>query len=300
MKLLIFITCFICLALNAFAKKNKSKSTKKKTTVFIEKIIKKDIFKNLSYPVKVSPIKEIAIKSPITGHVVKHLYKLGQKVSKNQVIVKLQRTDNGLTYKPILIRAPYKSTISRIYKTDGLSVNQGEAILELTDQSRNLMTVEIPGDDISKLQLNQIGYLKFNGENNLIEVKISQLSKQISTVSGTSQIILKSIKKQFLNVNYAIVDFKLNKHKGFLIKENAFHYKGKEIYINTVDKKNKIIRKNVKIKEHLGDFIELESGLNENDIIVIKSSKSLKPNEIIKIGNPIKTKTKTKTKKVSK
>lgn len=267
---------------NAATKKPTQK--KKLAEVFIQKISKDKIEQVSEYPVILKSRADSKIKSPINGVVTNIKKKLGETVKANEVIAVLKQQQGGFDYQPLKVRSPIAGKITNINVHRGEFVNIGDLVIEVLDTNEIYGRIEVPVRDhdlIKKDQKVDIDLLQVNKVN--VKGMIEGISHAADPMTGTLSADIQIIDKY--NYPLGIVGHaKVNRGSKeiILLQESALNYKGKEIYVKVVDKDNKVTNKTIKIGQKNAGKVEIISGLDPDEQVIVRS------NGFVAVGDKVK------------
>jgi HlyD family secretion protein len=114
------------------------------------------------------------------------------------------------------------------------------------------------------------------GTSPLLNASIIGISPYISKKSDNFTIKLQ-IKEsnELVHGQYAKILLTYNRHKGNVIPQKAMMYDDNGAFIYIVDKDNKIEKKYIKTAIRLNDDIEVMSGIDEEDKIIVQGMQSI-------------------------
>jgi len=180
----------------------------------------------------------------------------------------------------MLVRAPFDGVIVELpYHTDGVKIDQSQALLKVMQYDQLLMDVKLPEKHLSEVTMNQIVQIaNYNVAKDTIYGKISQISPVINADTRTFQSVLQiNNEKRLLRPGMFIKAFILSeKRDGTIVipKETVISRQdGKVVF--TVENG---IATEKKITTGLESMtvIEVVSGLKVNDRLVISGFETLR------------------------
>lgn len=241
---------------------------------------KKEISSPLSYPARVVPEVSVAVLSEIDGVVPQVFVHLGQAVKKNQNLLSVQHNEPGYQYKPMAVLATIAGVVSSVDVNAGAPVAKGQKLVTITDPKKVYVEIQVAASDLDFLNSNQQGSLILpqTSPDKSIAMKVIGISPLIDSATGTSACQLKPVHTDDLPLLrpglVGQIQFSVGKHQGILIPENALNYQGKSTLVNVV-KNGKVKSTKVSVGKNQKGQVEILSGLQEGDQVVIRSSRFL-------------------------
>jgi len=178
------------------------------------------------------------------------------------------------------VRAPFDGVIVELpYHTDGVKIDQGQALVKIMQYDKLLMDVKLPEKHLSEVTLNQMVQISnYNVAKDTIYGKISQISPVINADTRTFQSVLQIANdKRLLRPGMFIKAFILSeKREGTIVipKETVISRQdGKVVF--TVENGIATEKKITTGLESV-DVIEVVSGLKVNDRLVISGFETLR------------------------
>jgi multidrug efflux pump subunit AcrA (membrane-fusion protein) len=240
--------------------------------VFIQKIEQKIIDKKLSYPVVVTSRTTSAVRSPINGVVTNIHVSLGQKIKAGKKLIAVKQYENGYEYRPNHPRAMVNGVVSDVYVAKGQYVNKGDYLIALTDPNNLYAKMEIALKDKSLLKVGQTGSVYVEQLKKKFPVKIIGIGSNMNPITGTFASELEITDSQgLISGVLGKASIELEKQEKILIPLTALNYVGGKTKISTLVK-NKIKKVEVKIGAKKGETVELLSGVELGEKIVVRSS----------------------------
>ena len=178
------------------------------------------------------------------------------------------------------VKAPFDGVIVELpYHTDGVKIDQGEALLKVMQFDQLLMNVKLPEKHLSEVTMNQMVQISnYNVAKDTIYGKISQISPVINADTRTFQSVLQiNNEKRLLRPGMFIKAFILSEKRDSTIvipKETVISRQdGKVVF--TVENGIATEKKITTGLESL-DVVEIVSGLKMNDRLVISGFETLR------------------------
>ena len=281
-RFLYFIVPLI-LVCTACVKNSHSTSTsdakKIKPTVIVAVVKSQLLLKQLSYPARVVPKVNVAVLSEIDGVVTRIYVEFGQYVKKYQELVDVQHNEPGYQYRPMPVRSPISGIISSADINPGASIIKGQKLVGITDPKQIYVAIEVPATDLNSISTGLEGdFLLPALLPQTIPVKITGLSPLIDLATGTASADLHLLhSKDLVYLKPGLlgeVSFNVNKHSGIEIPESALVYRSKDTIVRLVQD-GKIKETIVSLGETHKGNVEVMTGLNDKEVIVLRSSNFL-------------------------
>ena len=190
------------------------------------------------------------------------------------------------------LRAPVSGYIYEKFVENFQTVNSGQAVVSIIDLSQLEVIISIPESQLSKIR---------NSNKNLLEVKnanVSNLPVSILSIGEKAKddgmFEMKFVFNNSSNLNIspgmsAEISMLCNQQASIInIPAAAVFYEENKTCVWVYDSISKVVKKrNVNIKNiSSGGKVEVLSGLNSNDIIVIAGIRSLHENQLVQPVQP--------------
>ncbi len=183
------------------------------------------------------------------------------------------------------IKSPVSGTIVMKMIETGMMVGPATPVITVADLSQIKVRVNVPEKDIYKLKINQpvevtfeaIGKQKFNGKIYTISDKADEAHTFIV------EVLVPNPQGTIKSGMFATVDFKLTSERNaMLIPRRAIDgsLKTPTVY---VAQGNKAIKKEVVLGVEKDTWIEVVSGLNEQDLVIVSGQNNLSENAEIEV-----------------
>ena len=189
------------------------------------------------------------------------------------------------------IKAPFDGTIDRIQFKKGSLIDEGSVLTTISNNREiyayfNMSEVEYldyksrAKNDIN----NKAGLLLSNGEKHKYQGQIETIESQFDNNTGNI-----AFRAKFPNPDLLLKHGQTGKvqlvvpiKNALMIPQKATFEIQDKTYVYVVDKDNVISSRNIKIKQRLSNIYIIESGLSENDKILIDGIQTVKEDEKIK------------------
>jgi len=257
-------------------------------TVLIEAIEKKEVFDLLVYPVRIEPRILATVLTETSGVVEELKVRIGDTVKKNQMIAKVRHLDPVYGGRSVEVKATINGVVSQVYMTEGAQVQVGERVLVLTEPNDAKIMMMVSAQDLPKLIVGQKAMLSVRGVIENHEVEIRGLSPLVDFATGTAPVELISTNPEVPLPLGAIgrVELRTQMKEGFLVARDSLFYRGEASFVRLASPEGMVSVKPVTTGRKRGGKIEILSGLNEGDWLILRSSKFLKEGAQVTISNP--------------
>lgn len=187
------------------------------------------------------------------------------------------------TLEDARIKAPRTGTVTFLNKNLGTSISAGEKLAVVSDLTHFKVVAEIPESNSGKLSIGAPVNIRIN--RNTLKGHISNISPQsqngmvefIVFLDNDADKLLRSGLRTELNVVYDV-------HEQVTRIPNGQYFQGPGnyvLYIKTDD--NTLERRSVTLGDSNFDFVEVKSGLQPGDEVVISDMSDFKNNKTIKL-----------------
>jgi multidrug efflux pump subunit AcrA (membrane-fusion protein) len=266
-----------------------------KPKVIVESIKYTEDFQKLLYPARINAKLNSTVTADLDGHITKIVKALGSKVQTNDVILYIENTDPAFTYSAVPVKAQISGVLSQVNYQLMTKVNKGDKLFTIINPNSVNLQIEVPAAEIPFLKVGSIGYFQLTTHSeNSLEVKVVALSPIVDAKSGTAAAELEFVKlKSKIKSNLGLlkfpvgtvgqVFFKSSLGKVFQIPESSIGYFEGKPTLYLVDAKNKSHRKFIELGEQRDSQFVVKKGLQEGDLVIIRSNKSVKEGEEVDV-----------------
>ena len=192
-----------------------------------------------------------------------------------------------------VIKSPINGNLIKLNVKLGSVLNKGVNIGSILDPQNNEIETSIRSDLASKLKPEYPVQIIVNDKILNSKIRAIIASENIKTGSRLLKIkIPKSLPMEFNFPNKRIqLRVPINDGKSrIIIPKDGLIADGIEKLVYIVEK-NKVKRKKVTLGQSFKDQIEIKSGVNEGDLVVVRGNENIRPNQSVKIKKHKKWKT---------
>ncbi len=248
----------------------------------------------------VLPKNRLEIKPPVNGRVESILVSEGQDVKMGQTLAWMSSTERAAlldaargqgeeqlkyweqAYKPIALLAPIEGEVIVATTQPGQTVTTADAVVVLSDQL--IVRAQVDETDIGRIKLNQKAIVALDAyPENKIKASVEHIYYESKTVNNVTiyevDLIPEEIPEFFRSGMNATVDFiEQGKASAILIPEAAVNKEKEEnfVYLRQGNGKEPL-KTPVKLGISDGKNVEVISGINQNDKIIVKTKKYALP-----------------------
>ena len=194
------------------------------------------------------------------------------------------------------IRSPVDGVVSNLKAQENYLVDTDSSLLEIIDSNDLRIIVEIPEYNSQSVKLGQSVKVRqdISDDDKVYDGEITKISRLSTTSSLTSENVLEADVKTKEVIPNLVPGFKIKAvlqlkadEKNIIIPKIALQSENGKYFVFTIDIKNTIKRKEVTVKNIVGDSIIVTSGLNVGEILIITPDNRLSDGLILtEGGNP--------------
>ena len=205
--------------------------------------------------------------------------KYNTKVKSGDVIAKLKNRT---------LVAPFDGVIGKRNFSDDINVSESSVVIDIEDASSLFIDVDVP-EVFAPFVKKGLGVdVKFSGNkdktyNGIVDSLASKID--VGNRSLRLRVKMQNSNSEILPGALMEVTIKYNERVSLGIPDTSVILEGNKVYIYKVDNENVTKRVEVTVGNRNKGYLEVESGLNEGDIVVAEGLKKVRPNGKIK---PIK------------
>lgn len=194
------------------------------------------------------------------------------------------------------VRSPVDGVVSNLKAQENYLVDTDSSLLEIIDSNDLRIIVEIPEYNSQSVKLGQSVKVRqdISNDDKVYDGEITKISRLSTTSLLTSENVLEADVKTKEVIPNLIPGFKIKAvlqlkadEKNIIIPKIALQSENGKYFVFTIDIKNTIKRKEVTVKNIVGDNIIVTSGLNVGEILIITPDNRLSDGLILtEGGNP--------------
>ena len=194
------------------------------------------------------------------------------------------------------VRSPVDGVVSNLKAQENYLVDTDSSLLEIIDSNDLRIIVEIPEYNSQSVKLGQSVKVRqdISDDDKVYDGEITKISRLSTTSSLTSENVLEADVKTKEVIPNLIPGFKIKAvlqlkadEKNIIIPKIALQSENGKYFVFTIDIKNTVKRKEVTVKNIVGDNIIVTSGLNIGEILITTPDNRLSDGLILtEGGNP--------------
>lgn len=238
----------------------------------------------------VDAASSVAVMPDTAGKISQVYVKVGQKVSKNQILASVDASRPGMVFAASPVRAPIAGTVTYFPGVVGTSVAQSSIIAKVSSTNKLEIETAVPERFVSRISLNQKALLSFNAyPGETFEAYISEVSPVLDTSSRTMNIKL-SIKKQDSRIKigmYAKIHL-ITEHKENIVvlPYDSVITREDQNYVFIVEQdgeKSKAVLSPVKVGIRVDNYQEILQGVTNGDFVIVKGQTLLSDGSLVNV-----------------
>lgn len=238
----------------------------------------------------VDAASSVAVMPDTAGKISQIYVKVGQKVSKNQILASVDASRPGMVFAASPVRAPIAGTVTYFPGVVGTSVAQSSIIAKVSSTNKLEIETAVPERFVSRISLNQKALLSFNAyPGETFEAYISEVSPVLDTSSRTMNIKL-SIKKQDPRIKigmYAKIHL-ITEHKENIVvlPYDSVITREDQNYVFIVEQdgeKSKAVLSPVKVGIRVDNYQEILQGVTNGDLVIVKGQTLLSDGSLVNV-----------------
>ncbi|OWP26578.1 efflux transporter periplasmic adaptor subunit [Fusobacterium polymorphum] len=194
------------------------------------------------------------------------------------------------------VRSPVDGVVSNLKAQENYLVDTDSSLLEIIDSNDLRVIVEIPEYNSQSVKLGQSVKVRqdISDDDKVYEGEITKISRLSTTSTLTSENVLEAEVKTKEVIPNLVPGFKIKAvlqlkadEKNIIIPKIALQSEDGKYFVFTIDNKNTIKRKEVTVKNIVGDNIIITSGLNIGEILITTPDNRLSDGLVLTEGeNP--------------
>ena len=192
------------------------------------------------------------------------------------------------------VRSPVDGVVSNLKAQENYLVDTDSSLLEIIDSNDLRIIVEIPEYNSQSVKLGQSVKVRqdISNDDKVYDGEITKISRLSTTSTLTSENVLEADVKTKEVIPNLIPGFKIKAvlqlkadEKNIIIPKIALQSENGKYFVFTIDTKNTVKRKEVTVKNIVGDNIIVTSGLNVGEILITTPDNRLSDGLILTEGD---------------
>ena len=192
------------------------------------------------------------------------------------------------------VRSPVDGVVSNLKAQENYLVDTDSSLLEIIDSNDLRIIVEIPEYNSQAVKLGQSVKVRqdISNDDKVYDGEITKISRLSTTSLLTSENVLEADVKTKEVIPNLVPGFKIKAvlqlkadEKNIIIPKIALQSENGKYFVFTIDTKNTVKRKEVTVKNIVGDNIIVTSGLNVGEILITTPDNRLSDGLILTEGD---------------
>ena len=253
----------------------------------------------------VSSVSAVDVYPDAAGKISRIRVAVGDLVKKDQIIAYVDPSRPGMNYSENPVKAPISGRVTSFPPTIGTMVSQSYSIAKISDTDELQIKVNVAERFISRIRENQTAIVSFDAYPGVeFKARVFEVSPVLDTTSRTMLAKLKvgPADSRIKAGMYARVKLITDTIEGAVVIPNdAIVYRDGKPYVFTAKSESAESSVNmVSVKEGLSvdNKTEIQEGLKEGDVIIVKGQSLLSDGSKVKIlsisGKAVESKTENK------
>jgi multidrug efflux pump subunit AcrA (membrane-fusion protein) len=273
-----------------------TKLEKNITPVEVELVKKGSLTLSLNLIGDIKGKEEVDIFPKASGKLVEMRVKEGDRVKKDQVVAVVDRDVDGVKFEPVEVTSPVDGIVGMVYLDQGAEVtppspspSMGTHLIRVINMDQVKAVVNVVEEELGKIKMGQEAKIKvdaypdktFSGNVSLISPVVNQLTRTASV-----EITLPNPQHLLKPGMFAQVEISLGQKDDLvLIPAHTILQEGerKRVFVVT---DGKAISRNVETGISQNGWVEIKSGLSENDSLIVAGQYLVKTDEPVKVIAP--------------
>ena len=259
----------------------------------------------LEFSGDVSSVSAVDVYPDAAGKISRIRVSVGDLVKKDQIIAYVDPSRPGMNYSENPVKAPISGRVTSFPPTIGTMVSQSYSIAKISDTDELQIKVNVAERFISRIRENQTAIVSFDAYPGVeFKARVFEVSPVLDTTSRTmlAKLKVEPADSRIKAGMYARVKLITDTIEGAVVIPNdAIVYRDGKPYVFTAKSESAESSVNmVSVKEGLSvdNKTEIQEGLKEGDVIIVKGQSLLSDGSKVKIlsisGKAVESKTENK------
>ena len=253
----------------------------------------------------VSSVSAVDVYPDAAGKISRIRVSVGDLVKKDQIVAYVHPSRPGMNYSENPVKAPISGRVTSFPPTIGTMVSQSYSIAKISDTDELQIKVNVAERFISRIRENQTAIVSFDAYPGVeFKARVFEVSPVLDTTSRTmlAKLKVEPADSRIKAGMYARVKLITDTIEGAVVIPNdAIVYRDGKPYVFTAKSESAESSVNmVSVKEGLSvdNKTEIQEGLKEGDVIIVKGQSLLSDGSKVKIlsisGKAVESKTENK------
>jgi multidrug efflux pump subunit AcrA (membrane-fusion protein) len=263
------------------------------TPVEVELVKRGNLALSLNFIGDIKGTEEVDVFPKASGKLVEMKVKEGDRVKKDQVVAVVDRDVDGVKYEQLEITSPVDGIVGMVYLDEGAEVtppspspSMGTQLIRVINMDQVKVVVNVVEEELGKIKKGQEAKIKvdaypdktFSGNVTLISPLVNQLTRTASV-----EITLPNPHHLLKPGMFAQAEIALGKKDDLvLIPAHTILQEGERKRVFVVAN-GKAVSRNVETGISQNGWVEIKSGLSENDSLIVAGQYLVKTDEPVKV-----------------
>jgi multidrug efflux pump subunit AcrA (membrane-fusion protein) len=229
----------------------------------------------------------IDVYPEVAGTLTSLLVSVGEEVEKDQIIGTVDPSRAGMVFKESIIKAPASGTVLALPFVQGAMVTAQAPIARLGMLEELEVVMSIAERNIGSVEIGTKARLSFKAfPGKIFTGTVTRLSPVLNPATRTLEIgiTVDDPEKQVKSGMFPAVEL-LTEHLEdvLVVPRSSLLYAGAQSYVYVVDSNNVAHRRNVELGMQVSDAVQIVSGLEIGDRLVIQGQSLLNDGAVVRI-----------------
>lgn len=250
------------------------------------RVEKADLKEILSFTGNIKAQDEAIVYSEVTGKLIENKVEEGNQIKKDDTIALIDRDEVGFKFKEAIVDSPIDGTVGRIYLDRGESVSPNTSVAMIINMDQVKVEVDILERDVPRVFKGQIAEIKIDAyPGEVFTGKVSKVSPVIDTISRTApaEINIPNPDHRLKSGMFARSRIVVEEHRQVpVILRDAIIKESGHTYCFVI-RDNQACKRKILLGMAEANFVEVVSGLEPGELVVITGHQGLKDGALIDI-----------------
>jgi membrane fusion protein, multidrug efflux system len=224
---------------------------------------------------------EAEVYPKVSGKIMEKVKNEGDRVDKDEPLMYIDRDEVGLKFEKAPVQSPIKGVVGLLYTDVGQRVQPTTPVAYVVDMEKVKINIDVPEKTIAEIKIGQDAEVKVDSYADKVFIgKMNRISPVLDPMTRTSSAeIIVDNKEGFLKpgmFSRVSIVTRVVENVDIVIKE-AVIGKEPDTFVYVV-KDNKAIKKKIELGLKQNNMIEVRSGLQTGDRVVVVGQQKLYEN----------------------
>ncbi len=246
-----------------------------------------DMTDSIKFTGDIKGIEAINVFSQVPGKVQVILIRQGQKVYKNQTIIKINRDIIGMDYMPGIVESPISGYVGKIMVDRGMTIAPSTPLAQIVNMSRVEAVVQLIEEDINRVQIGMKAIIEVEAlPGRRFYGRVYKKSAVLDTASRTQEthVIIDNRKFHLRHGMFADVEIIAGKKNGVLAVpvDSVMRDEKETAYVYLVVK-GRAKKTMVETGLSFNNYIEIKKGVEKESVVVTLGKENVSDGENLKV-----------------